>query len=41
MQGYGELYYASGALAYKGLWLEGCFNGNGHIFNDKPEYFDQ
>ena len=39
MQGYGELYYANGALAYKGLWLEGCFSGNGKIFNDKPEKF--
>lgn len=41
MQGYGELYYANGALAYKGLWLEGCFSGNGQIFNDKPEKFSE
>lgn len=37
MEGYGQLYYASGALAYKGLWFDGCFSGNGQIFNDKPE----
>ncbi len=41
MEGYGELYYAGGSLAYKGLWREGCFSGNGVIFNDKPEKYEE
>jgi len=39
MDGYGELFYGNGTLAYKGLWIEGCFSGKGQIFNDKPVYF--
>jgi len=33
MHGFGELYYSSGRLAYRGHWKQGQFHGLGIIYN--------
>jgi hypothetical protein len=36
MHGNGELYYASGKLAYSGQWFRDKMQGFGKLFNDNP-----
>ena len=37
MEGYGQLYYANGSLAYEGFWKNGQFSGEGKVYNDIPD----
>ena len=37
MHGFGKLYYESGQIAYEGYWAGDNFNGEGRVFNDRPE----
>lgn len=36
MEGFGTLYYPSGAVAYEGQWLDDEFDGLGTVYNDNP-----
>jgi hypothetical protein len=36
MNGYGILYYQSGALAYEGNWKSDQFSGHGKLNNEIP-----
>ena len=37
MHGHGTLHYENGQIAYEGHWNEDEFEGEGRVFNDKPE----
>jgi hypothetical protein len=41
MEGQGKLYYQSGELAYEGSWIDDNFSGQGILYNEKPDSFDQ
>ncbi len=36
MNGYGEMYYENGQVAYKGSWKNDHFCGSGKVYNDRP-----
>ena len=40
MDGYGKLYYDNDRIAYEGFWKNDEFSGQGKVYNDKPQDFD-
>jgi antitoxin component YwqK of YwqJK toxin-antitoxin module len=40
MQGKGKLFYASGKIAYEGMWSQDQIHGYGKLYNENPRFIE-